>query len=207
VTNAILFLSLYPSSTLQLSSNRDFDLDTSLNVDDDLLDNLGRSVKTARIISTYPYLPSAIFNLLNQTLVNSHLESIPGLGTFTTGCLSGGDLQGLGRETDWALDTELLALGTLDELLADLLEGLDFAGGQGDADLVSFLRIFRSADILGGRKGRAYGALAELLFWLLVRHFAGRFPSRLERFSYGKVMKVIVVGCVVDGGTRDVVEN
>jgi len=134
------------------------------------------------------YLPSAIFNLLNQTLVNSHLESIPGLGTFTTGCLSGGDLQGLGRETDWALDTELLALGTLDELLADLLEGLDFAGGQGDADLVSFLRIFRSADILGGRKGRAYGALAEL-------------------FSYGKVMKVIVVGCVVDGGTRDVVEN
>jgi hypothetical protein len=35
------------SPKLQLSSNRDLDLDTSLNVDDDLLDNLGRSVKTA----------------------------------------------------------------------------------------------------------------------------------------------------------------
>ncbi len=71
--------------------------------------------------------------------MDSHLESIPGLGTFTTGCLSSGDLEGLGRETDGALDAELLALGTLDELLADLLERLDFAGGQGDADLVSFL--------------------------------------------------------------------
>src|ERR1022692_2617150 len=40
--------SLYPSSTLHLSSNRDFDLDTSLNVDDDLLDDLGRGVKTAQ---------------------------------------------------------------------------------------------------------------------------------------------------------------
>lgn len=71
--------------------------------------------------------------------MNSHLESIPGLGSFTTGCLSGGNLEGLGRETDGALDTEFLALGTLDELLADLLEGLNFAGGQGNAYLVSFL--------------------------------------------------------------------
>jgi hypothetical protein len=71
--------------------------------------------------------------------VDSHLEGIPGLGSFTAGCLSGGDLEGLGRETDGALDAEFLALGTLDELLADLLEGLDFAGGQGDADLVGFL--------------------------------------------------------------------
>jgi hypothetical protein len=82
-----------------------------------------------RIISIYPLALSKSRNSLNQTFVDSHFESIPGLGTFTTGCLSGGDLQGLGRETDWALDTELLALGTLDELLADLLEGLDFAGG------------------------------------------------------------------------------
>jgi hypothetical protein len=82
--------------------------------------------------------------------VDSHLESIPGLGTFTTGCLSGGDFQGLGGETDGALDAEFLSLGALDELLADLLEGLDFAGGQGDADLVGFLsRMFVSRN-LGG---------------------------------------------------------
>ena len=46
MTNAISPLPTYPASTFQLSSNRDFDLDTSLNVDDDLLDDLGRSVKT-----------------------------------------------------------------------------------------------------------------------------------------------------------------
>jgi hypothetical protein len=82
--------------------------------------------------------------------VDSHLEGIPGLGSFTAGCLAGGDLEGLGRETDGALDAEFLALGTLDELLADLLEGLDFAGGQGDADLVRFLSRMYVSRNLGG---------------------------------------------------------
>ncbi len=91
-------------------------------------------------ISIYPLTLNASDNLLNQTFVDSHLESIPGLGSFTTGCLPGGDLESLGRETDGALDAEFLALGTLDKLLANLLEGLDFAGGQGDANLVGFLR-------------------------------------------------------------------
>ena len=91
--------------------------------------------------------------------MDSHLEGIPGLGSFTAGCLSGGDLEGLGRETDGALDAEFLALGTLDELLADLLEGLDFAGGQGDADLVSFLYTQLSVwwSQLCGRKGKRTG--------------------------------------------------
>jgi hypothetical protein len=40
--------------------------------------------------------------------VNSHLEAIPGLGTFTAGGLSGGNLKDLGWETDWALDAEIL---------------------------------------------------------------------------------------------------
>ena len=71
--------------------------------------------------------------------MNPHLKSIPSLRSLTTGRLSGRDLQGLGWEADWALDAEVLGLGTLDELLADLLEGLDFAGGQGDANLMGFL--------------------------------------------------------------------
>ena len=104
------------------------------------------------------YLLDTIASLLNQTLVDSHLESIPGLGSFTTGCLSGSDLEGLGWETDRTLYTEFLALGTLDELLADLLERLDFAGGQGDADLVSFLRKFIISKILlRGEKVRILG--------------------------------------------------
>lgn len=71
--------------------------------------------------------------------MDSHLEAIPGLGTFTTRSFTGGNLQGLGWETDWSLDTEILSLGTLDELTADLLEGLNLLGGEGDSDLVGFL--------------------------------------------------------------------
>jgi hypothetical protein len=71
--------------------------------------------------------------------VNAHLKGIPGLGTFTIGCLSGRDPQVLGWETNGSLDAEILGLGTIEELNADLFEGLDVARGQSDADLVDFL--------------------------------------------------------------------
>ena len=70
------------------------------------------------------------------TLVDAHLVGVPGLGTLTARGLAGGDLQVLGGQTNGALNAELLVLGTVDELLADLLEGLDVARGEGDADLV-----------------------------------------------------------------------
>ena len=79
-------------------------------------------------------------DLLDQTLVNAHLICIPSLTPLTTRCLPRGDLQALSWETDWALHTKVLALRTLDELLADLFEALDFARCQGDADLVDFLQ-------------------------------------------------------------------
>ncbi len=78
-------------------------------------------------------------NVLNEALVDSHLKGIPGPGTLSAGGLAGGDLEGLGWEADWALDAKLLALGTVDELGADLLQGLDVLGSKGDADLVGFL--------------------------------------------------------------------
>ena len=71
--------------------------------------------------------------------MDSHLEGVPGLGTLTTGGLTGGDLEALGWKTDWALDGKTLGLGALNELSADLLEGCNLAGGQGDTDLVGFL--------------------------------------------------------------------
>lgn len=85
------------------------------------------------------------FGLLDQSLVDSHLESIPGLGSLATGGLPGGNLESLGWETDGALDAEVLAFGTLDQFLADLLEGGDLSASQGDADFVSFLRAQLSA--------------------------------------------------------------
>lgn len=71
--------------------------------------------------------------------MNAHLVAVPGLGTLTARGLAGGDLEGLGGQADGALDAQVLGLGALDELGADLLEGLDLARGQGDADLVSLL--------------------------------------------------------------------
>lgn len=77
--------------------------------------------------------------------MNPHLERIPGLGALATGCLAGRDLEVLDRQADGALDAQVLGLGALDELLADLLEGLHFAAREGDADLVGFLFVFQSA--------------------------------------------------------------
>lgn len=48
MTNTI-FPTKYPSTKLHLSSDRNLDLDTSLDVDDDLLDNFGRGVETMHI--------------------------------------------------------------------------------------------------------------------------------------------------------------
>lgn len=56
----------------------DFDLDAGLDADGgDLLDDLRWTVQ------------------INQTLVDPHLEAIPGLGSFATGGFSGGDAQSL----------------------------------------------------------------------------------------------------------------
>jgi len=124
-----------------LSRNGDLNLNTSLNIDNNLLDNLSWCIK------------------IDQSLVDSHLECIPGLRTFTAGCLSRGDLKSFGWETDGSLDAEVLRLGALDELLAHFLERGNLAAGEGYADLVSFR------------------SFAELFLGLLVRHGD---PSRLE---------------------------
>ena len=78
-------------------------------------------------------------DLLNEALVDSHLKGIPGLGALTAGGLAGGDLKGLGWEADWALDTEVLGLGAVNELSADFLKRGNFAGGEGDSNFMGFL--------------------------------------------------------------------
>ena len=68
--------------------------------------------------------------VLNEPLVDPHLVAIPSLRTFTTGSLSGGDLEMLGREPDWAAHPKFVRLGTVNEFCADLLENLDLARRQ-----------------------------------------------------------------------------
>lgn len=50
-----------------------------------------------------------------------------------------GDLEDLGGKADGALDAQVLSLGALNELGADLLKSLDLAGGEGDTDTVDLL--------------------------------------------------------------------
>lgn len=71
--------------------------------------------------------------------MDAHLKLVPGLRTLTVGGLTGGDVKGLGGQTNGALDLEGLGAGTVDELRADLLEGGDLARGEGDTDLVDLL--------------------------------------------------------------------
>lgn len=85
---------------------------------------------------------------VDEALVNAHLKVVPGLGTLTTGRLSGGVRKNLGGETNRTLDAELLVLGAVHKVRADLLKVLDVAGGEGDADLVDLGSRGRSIDIL-----------------------------------------------------------
>ena len=71
--------------------------------------------------------------------MNLHLKHIPSLGTLTIWGLSGGDLEVLGGQANRSFDTEVLALGTINELGANLLEGFAVARSEGDADFVDFL--------------------------------------------------------------------
>jgi len=75
---------------------------------------------------------------INEPLVDLELVSVPGLGAFTAGGLSGSDLQDLGGHPDRSLNTELLILGSVDQIRADLFQSLDILACQGDPDLVRF---------------------------------------------------------------------
>jgi hypothetical protein len=97
--------------------NHDLDVHSRLDRDGgDLLDDVAGGVE------------------VNDALVDAHLEAVPGVGTVTARGLAGGDDELLGRHADGALDLELLVLGALDEVTADLLEVLDITGGERDTD-------------------------------------------------------------------------
>merc|ERR1719203_2250768 len=103
-------------------SNGNLDFYTRFNVDgSDLLDSLGGRVQ------------------VNQTLMYTHFEAIPGVSTFTTWGLTGGNAESLGRDSDWSFDLQSLGLGTIDKFVTNLLKVLDVAGSQGNTDLVHLL--------------------------------------------------------------------
>ena len=124
-----------PHSTVarfpRLSGDGNLDFDAGLDVDDDLLDDLGGGVEATKKegrgvgSANAPFFAPSVLsckaemgwdgmgwgekeNSLDETLVDAHLEEIPGLGTLTVGGLAGVDLEVLGGQTDGALDAEVL---------------------------------------------------------------------------------------------------
>ena len=96
-----------------------FHLHAGLDVDGgDLLHNLGGTVE------------------VDDSLVDPHLELVPGLTTLSARSLTGGDPQGLGGHPDGSLHLQLLVFGSLDQITADLLQRLHVTGSQSDPDTV-----------------------------------------------------------------------
>merc|ERR1712048_718481 len=84
----------------------------------------------------------------SMTLVDPHLELVPGLGTLTARSLPSGDPEGLGGHPHWTLHLELLVLGSPDQVLAHLFQRLHVPGGQGDPDPVDRRFLLNSLSIL-----------------------------------------------------------
>ena len=70
---------------------------------------------------------------------------LPCFTTLPARCLASANFQVLGGQANGAFDAEILAFGTLNQFGAYLLESLDIARGQGDANLVDFLSDVKKA--------------------------------------------------------------
>merc|ERR1719159_1070376 len=108
----------------------DFNLHTRLDRNRcDLLDDVRRRVQ------------------IDQTLVDAHFKAIKGVGSLSTWTFADAQTQLLCWQSHWTCYVKVLILGTLDEISTDLLQGLDVATCEGNADAVKLLLL--SFDCLG----------------------------------------------------------
>ena len=68
---------------------------------------------------------------INNSLVDSHLISVPSVGSLTAWGLSGGDSQDFRWNSNWAFSIITLVLSSDDDLVASPLEWLNFSSLQG----------------------------------------------------------------------------
>ena len=111
------------------------DLDTRLDADrGDLFHNLGRGLHTngrsaqiqhMRNVGAWGLEVCDTHMKINEALVNPHFETIVRVGTLAAWRLTRGNTQDLCRHANRALDLQLLVLGAVDQVLADLLQRLD----------------------------------------------------------------------------------
>ena len=83
---------------------------------------------------------------VDDSLVDAHLEAVPGLGTLTAGGLAGSDSEDLGGNADGSLGLVALVLSSCDNLRAGALEGLDLSASQGHSIRMDGVKIGGSHD-------------------------------------------------------------
>ena len=69
---------------------------------------------------------------VHHSLVDSHLVSVPGVGSLSAGRFSASNSQDLGRDSDWAPRLVTLVLSSSDDLVASELKRLDVSTLEGD---------------------------------------------------------------------------
>ena len=70
---------------------------------------------------------------IDNSLVDSHLVSVPGVSSLSAWGLSNGNSQDLGWDSNWALGLVSLVLSTRDDLAAGPLKWLNFSSLKSDS--------------------------------------------------------------------------
>ena len=195
--HAIALPPVIPLLALQSSSNRDFDLHASLNIDDDLLDNLGRGVETIVPLVQHPEQSTTATHSINRLWILiskvSHVFDPSPQGVFRVVTLR----VLVGRRTG-PLTRRSLVFARSMSSWHTFSRDATFRLVRVIRILWVFCAVSPSVSVPRGVRGcanipgprRIPPCLCCMTFFC---------PSRLERvFSYGKVMKVIVGLCVVD---------
>ena len=72
---------------------------------------------------------------INNSLVDSHLKSVPSVGSLTAWGLSGGDSQDFGWNSNWSFSFISLILSSNDDLVASPLKWLGFSSLEGHSKI------------------------------------------------------------------------
>eukprot|EP00472_Partenskyella_glossopodia_P006128 CAMPEP_0197517460 /NCGR_PEP_ID=MMETSP1318-20131121/2476_1 /TAXON_ID=552666 /ORGANISM="Partenskyella glossopodia, Strain RCC365" /LENGTH=139 /DNA_ID=CAMNT_0043067037 /DNA_START=330 /DNA_END=746 /DNA_ORIENTATION=+ len=117
-----LVLEVYVCVCMHLFRNGDLDFYSRLDIDGcDLPNDIRRTVQ------------------IDHTLVDAHLEPIPGVSSLSTRRLPRGDSKVFGRKADRAVKFEAALLGSGDKDGANFFKRLNLSGRKGDPDARDFL--------------------------------------------------------------------
>ena len=89
---------------------------------------------------------------IDDSLVDSHLVSVPGVGSFTARRFSGGNSQDFGWNSDWTSSLVTLVLSSDEDLIASPLEWLRLSSFKGHSIVVKLQLDSFESQFLGLRR-------------------------------------------------------